>query len=228
MNDTEVKLNNPYVEYRDGVYWVTGKRVSLDSIVYRWREGLSPETIQGECFPVLTLAEVFGALAFYLDHQDEIDEYIKKQEAEKEIAAQQLREEYPEIHHRLDEILKDARNRSSLRAALAALEFSPGFPFFVFTQLFARNGCPHSQPADAGDSIKPGVERVSAEPQECGVSEHQARGAGGSFSLFAISLSSRVGQWLSPAPRACATNPRRTWGSAALHPGSTLPPASAG
>lgn len=110
---TEVRLDNPYIEYRDGVYWVAGKRVSLDSIVYRWREGLSPETIQEECFPALTLAEVFGALAFYLDHQNVIDAYIKKQEAEKEIIAQQLREQYPEIHRRLDEIVKNARTPAS-------------------------------------------------------------------------------------------------------------------
>jgi hypothetical protein len=31
MSDTEVKLNNPYIEYRDGVYWVTGKRVSSEA-----------------------------------------------------------------------------------------------------------------------------------------------------------------------------------------------------
>jgi hypothetical protein len=57
-----------------------------------------------------------------------------------------------------------------------------------------------------------------AEPQEYGVSAHQAREAGGSFLLFAISSSLRLSQWLSPAPRACAINPDRTWGSAALHP----------
>src|SRR5262247_2841102 len=59
---------------------------------------------------------------------------------------------------------------------------------------------------------------ASAEPQVYGVSTHQARGAGGSFLSCAISSSLRLGQWLSPAPRACAINPDRTWGSAALHP----------
>src|SRR5215510_8612689 len=41
--------------------------------------------------------------------------------------------------------------------------------------------------------------RASAELQEYGVSTHQARGAGGSFLLFAISSSLRLSQWLSPA-----------------------------
>jgi uncharacterized protein (DUF433 family) len=108
----EIRLNNPYIEYRDGVYWVTGKRVSLNSIVYRWREGLSPETIQQECFPVLTRAEVFGALAFYFDNQAQIDEYLKKAGEEEEMIGRQLREQYPEIHRKLAEILQAAQTRS--------------------------------------------------------------------------------------------------------------------
>src|SRR5262245_19025996 len=59
---------------------------------------------------------------------------------------------------------------------------------------------------------------ASAEPQEYVVSTHQARGAGGSFLSCAISSSLRLGQWLSPAPRACAIKSDRTWGSATLHP----------
>jgi hypothetical protein len=62
------------------------------------------------------------------------------------------------------------------------------------------------------------VERASAQPQEYGVRAHQAREAGGSFSLFSASSSLRFGQSLSPASRACAINAGRTWGSAALHP----------
>ncbi|MCI0524261.1 MAG: DUF433 domain-containing protein [Acidobacteria bacterium] len=104
MNATEVKLDHPYVEYHHGGYWVAGARVSLDSIVYRWREGLSAETIQKDCFPVLTLSHVFGALAYYLDHQAEIDEYLVRAEAEEEVIRQQLREAYPEAARRVDEL----------------------------------------------------------------------------------------------------------------------------
>ena len=44
-----------YVERHDGGYWVAGSRVSLDSVVYAFLEGLAPETIVAECFPVLSL-----------------------------------------------------------------------------------------------------------------------------------------------------------------------------
>jgi len=104
-------MSQSYVEQHDGGYWVAGTRVSLDSIIYRWHEGLSPETIQRECFPALTLAQVFGALAYYLDHQTEVDGYLKKAEQEEERVAEQLREQYPGIHRKLDEILRDAHNR---------------------------------------------------------------------------------------------------------------------
>src|SRR6266496_5710843 len=64
-----------HVQQREGVYYVSGTRVTLDSIVYAFREGCSPETIR-EDFEGLTQAHVYGAIAFYLDHQADIDAYL--------------------------------------------------------------------------------------------------------------------------------------------------------
>jgi uncharacterized protein (DUF433 family) len=67
-----------YVEERNGGYYVAGTRVSLDSVVQCFNEGLSPEAILGE-FETLTLAQVFGALAFYLDNKPAINIYRLRQ-----------------------------------------------------------------------------------------------------------------------------------------------------
>src|SRR5271165_6268445 len=67
-----------YVEERSGGYYLAGTRVSLDSIVQCFNEGLSPEAILGE-FESLTLAQVFGAIAFYLENQSAIDSYRMRQ-----------------------------------------------------------------------------------------------------------------------------------------------------
>ena len=48
-----------YIDERDGNYFVAGTRVSLDSIVYAFRRGESPETIC-QNFEVLHLEEVYG------------------------------------------------------------------------------------------------------------------------------------------------------------------------
>lgn len=66
-----------YVELVDGVYRVAGNRVSLDSIVACFEEGLSPESIV-ESFPTLTLEETYGAIAFYLGNQAELDAYLRQ------------------------------------------------------------------------------------------------------------------------------------------------------
>ncbi|MEK7833846.1 MAG: DUF433 domain-containing protein [Acidobacteriota bacterium] len=106
MNATQTQLSNPYVDFHHGGYWVAGTRVSLDSIVYRWREGLSPETIQGECFTTLTLSQVFGALAYYLDHQMQIDKYLEEEEANEDQVRAQIRATYPTAARRADELSK--------------------------------------------------------------------------------------------------------------------------
>src|SRR5579864_1391604 len=66
-----------HIEQREGVYYVPGTRISLDSIVYAFREGCSPESIR-EDFEGLTLPDVYGAIAFYLDHQVDIDDYLSR------------------------------------------------------------------------------------------------------------------------------------------------------
>jgi uncharacterized protein (DUF433 family) len=68
-----------YVEERNGGYYLAGTRVSLDSIVQCFNEGLSPETILGE-FETLTLTQVFGAITFYLENQPAIDTYRVRQQ----------------------------------------------------------------------------------------------------------------------------------------------------
>jgi Protein of unknown function (DUF433) len=50
-----------HVEEREGGYYVADTRVSLDSIVYAFHEGESPETIQQK-FPSLTPEEVMAPL----------------------------------------------------------------------------------------------------------------------------------------------------------------------
>ena len=65
-----------FVEQRaGGMYYLTGSRVSLASIMYGFQDGESPETIQRN-FPTLSLSQVYGAIAFYLGHPQETEAYV--------------------------------------------------------------------------------------------------------------------------------------------------------
>jgi uncharacterized protein (DUF433 family) len=97
-----------YVEQVDGGYRVHGTRVSLDSVVYRFLEGLSPETIQAECFPVLTLEQVYGAITYYLANRAQVDAYLHQADKEYDEFRQRVRAEYANAHRRLDAIVEEA------------------------------------------------------------------------------------------------------------------------
>ncbi len=56
---------------------IKGTRTSVRDIVENWRLGLSPEEIVIH-FPHLTLAQVFDALSYYSDNQDEINTYMEQ------------------------------------------------------------------------------------------------------------------------------------------------------
>ncbi len=66
---------HPYVELRDDVRYVRNSRIPLESLIWLWRDGQSAEALQ-EAYPTLRLAEVYGALAYYLDHQVEVDQEL--------------------------------------------------------------------------------------------------------------------------------------------------------
>ena len=62
----------------EGSWRICNSRVSLDSIVHAWWDGQSPETIAEE-FPTLSVEQVYGAIAFYLHNQEEMDRYLSEQ-----------------------------------------------------------------------------------------------------------------------------------------------------
>jgi uncharacterized protein (DUF433 family) len=94
-------MHSEYVEQRDGGYYVAGVRISLDSIVYAFNRGDSPERILEE-FPLLDkVSRVYGAIAFYLDHQAEIDKYLVDTEREFEGSAIPLEQANPALWEKI-------------------------------------------------------------------------------------------------------------------------------
>jgi len=98
-----------YVTSIEGVYRVGDTRVSLDSLVYLFREGMSVESMV-ESYPALTLEQVHGALAFYLANQEEIDAYL----ADGQRAAESHHQQSRQTNAQLIAKLQRARNASQI------------------------------------------------------------------------------------------------------------------
>ena len=56
---------------------VKGTRTPVRAIVELWRSGTPPEAIP-DGLPHLTLAQVFDALSYYSDNQEEINAFIER------------------------------------------------------------------------------------------------------------------------------------------------------
>ena len=76
-------MTSEYVEQRESHYFIRNSRVSLDSIVYGFLNGESPETIQSH-FPTLSLEQVYGAITFYLGNKEEVERDIIERSREED------------------------------------------------------------------------------------------------------------------------------------------------
>lgn len=95
-------MPSEYVEQREGGYWIAGTRVSLDSIVYAFLRGAAPESI-AQSFPILKLEEVYGAVTYYLGHQEEVNSYLRQNDREFDALRDRARQINSVLYKKLEE-----------------------------------------------------------------------------------------------------------------------------
>ena len=96
-----------YIRRRNGGYYIQDTRVSLDSVVFAFLRGESPEAI-AESFPALSLEQVYGGIAFYLANQRALDAYLERGKAEFSRLRQEARRKHPLLYAKLDAARKAA------------------------------------------------------------------------------------------------------------------------
>jgi uncharacterized protein (DUF433 family) len=79
----------PLQQDEGGAVRVTGSRVTLDTIVGAFKRGATAEQIQ-DSFPSLSLQQIYGAVAYYLEHQEAVEAYLSERQAEAEQLRQQI------------------------------------------------------------------------------------------------------------------------------------------
>ena len=97
---------NPYVEAHNGGYYVSGSRVGLDDVYYAFEQGRSPEAIYSAYPSCGSLAKVYGAIAFMLDHPGEMAAYLKAQDQ----LFREIQDQYPmppEMLERFEQVRKE-------------------------------------------------------------------------------------------------------------------------
>jgi len=100
-------MQSTYVDREHGAYRVAGTRISLDSLIYAYLNGQTAEAI-AQAFPLLTLEQVYGALAYYLAHRETIDAYLRDGSQQFERLRKAARDADPMWYYKLEEARRSA------------------------------------------------------------------------------------------------------------------------
>lgn len=79
MIELETLQTVPMAMGEDGTIHIGKSRVALDSVLAQFKQGATAEQIQHD-FPSLSLGQVYGAIAYYLEHTEPIESYLKQQQ----------------------------------------------------------------------------------------------------------------------------------------------------
>jgi uncharacterized protein (DUF433 family) len=74
---------------KNGVLRVGETRVTLDLVVFAFQQGSTAEEIAQQ-YTSLDLADVYGAISYYLRHRAEVERYLEKREREGEDLRRQI------------------------------------------------------------------------------------------------------------------------------------------
>ena len=78
----------------DGVARVGGTRVRLDTVITAFKLGATAEEIALD-YDALCLADVYAAIAYYLRHTAEVDEYLHQRELETDEIRREIQARFP-------------------------------------------------------------------------------------------------------------------------------------
>ncbi len=69
----------PLEQTAEGVFRVSGTRVTLDTVVMAFLQGATAEEIVMR-YPSLSLADVYAVVGYYLQHQADVDAYVQQRQ----------------------------------------------------------------------------------------------------------------------------------------------------
>jgi hypothetical protein len=85
-----------YVQYRDNNWYVGSSRVEVYSVISAWQQGYSPEEIRNG-FPHLELAQIYGTILYYLEHQAKLNEFFAQVDAGAATQRTEMETAHPEV-----------------------------------------------------------------------------------------------------------------------------------
>ena len=78
-----------------GVMRVRDTRVSLDTVIFAFKQGATPEEIVAD-YSTLDLSDVYAVIAYYLQNQAEVEEYLQRRQVERDEMRREMEARFPQ------------------------------------------------------------------------------------------------------------------------------------
>lgn len=72
-------------------------RVLFELVIWAFQDGVTPDAIV-QRFPTLALADVYGAITYYLRHRDEVEAYLAERSSKAEEIERRIDREQSDLH----------------------------------------------------------------------------------------------------------------------------------
>lgn len=118
MATLETTIVIPLTLTEDGTIRITGTRVSLDSVVHEYDQGATPEEI-AVSFPSLRIEDTYAAITYYLNHREQVKEYLRQQEVDGEAVRRRI-ESTPDYQQKMQDLRARILKRRASKQDLSA------------------------------------------------------------------------------------------------------------
>ena len=78
-----------------GVIRVGETRVSLDTVIFAFNQGSTPEEIVSD-YSTLDLSDVYAVIAYYLQNQTEVEEYLRERGEQRNTVRREMEARFPQ------------------------------------------------------------------------------------------------------------------------------------
>lgn len=95
MNLTLQTKPVPLTTNEHGVMRVGDTRVPLDTVIFSFNQGSTPEEIVAD-YSTLDLSDVYAVIAYYLQNRTEVDDYLKRRQVERDEVRREMEVRFPQ------------------------------------------------------------------------------------------------------------------------------------
>lgn len=92
--DTLTSHPPPLRQTEEGTIRIADTRVSLDTVIAAYQNGVCPEEITRK-FPTLALVDVYAVITYYLWHTEQIERYLNQRREHAGNIRRELEERFP-------------------------------------------------------------------------------------------------------------------------------------